>query len=34
MDLAIGAKEVFVMTDLLTKSGESKLVEACTYLPR
>ncbi len=31
MDLAIGAKEVFVMTDLLTKTGESKLVEACTY---
>ena len=31
MDLAIGAKQVFVMTDLLTKSGEPKLVEACTY---
>ncbi len=31
MDLAIGAKEVFVMTDLLTKTGESKLVAACTY---
>lgn len=31
MDLAIGAKTVAVMTDLLTKSGESKLVEACTY---
>ncbi|GAB3603507.1 3-oxoacid CoA-transferase subunit B [Microbacterium aureliae] len=31
MDLAIGAKQVFVMTDLLTKSGESKLVEECTY---
>jgi 3-oxoadipate CoA-transferase beta subunit len=31
MDLAIGAKQVFVMTDLLTKSGESKLVAACTY---
>jgi 3-oxoadipate CoA-transferase beta subunit len=31
MDLAIGAKDVYVMTDLLTKSGESKLVEACTY---
>ena len=31
MDLAIGAKQVFVMTDLLTKQGESKLVEACTY---
>ena len=31
MDLAIGAKRVYVMTDLLTKSGESKLVAACTY---
>lgn len=31
MDLAIGAKSVFVMTDLLTKSGESKLVRSCTY---
>ena len=31
MDLAIGAKQVFVMMDLRTKSGESKLVEACTY---
>ena len=31
MDLAIGAKSVYVMTDLLTKGGESKLVEACTY---
>ena len=31
MDLAIGAKQVFVMMDLLTKSGESKLVEQCTY---
>ena len=31
MDLAIGAKAVYVMTDLLTKSGESKLVAACTY---
>ena len=31
MDLAIGAKSVYVMTDLLTKSGESKLVESCTY---
>ena len=26
MDLAIGAKSVYVMTDLLTKTGESKLV--------
>lgn len=31
MDLAIGAKRVFVMMDLFTKSGESKLVERCTY---
>ncbi len=31
MDLAIGAKDVFVMTDLLTKTGESKLVAECTY---
>ena len=31
MDLAIGAKQVFVMMDLLTKTGESKLVENCSY---
>lgn len=31
MDLAIGAKNVFVMMDLLTKKGESKIVEKCTY---
>lgn len=31
MDLAIGAKQTFVMMDLLTKQGTSKLVEACTY---
>lgn len=31
MDLAIGAKKVFVMMDLFTKSGESKLVERCSY---
>jgi 3-oxoadipate CoA-transferase beta subunit len=31
MDLAIGAKQVFVMMELLTKSGESKLVEHCSY---
>src|SRR3546814_99856 len=30
MDLAIGAKQVFVMMELLTKSGTSKLVNACT----
>ena len=31
MDLAIGAKKTFVMMELLTKSGESKLVPQCTY---
>ncbi|QRX82365.1 3-oxoacid CoA-transferase subunit B [Glaciimonas sp. PAMC28666] len=31
MDLAIGAKKTFVMMEHLTKSGESKLVQACTY---
>jgi len=31
MDLAIGAKQTFVMMDLLTKQGTSKLVESCTY---
>ena len=31
MDLAIGAKRVFVMMDFFTKAGESKLVERCTY---
>lgn len=31
MDLAIGAKQVFVMMELLTKSGASKLVERCSY---
>jgi 3-oxoadipate CoA-transferase beta subunit len=31
MDLAIGAKQTFVMMDLFTKTGESKLVDACTY---
>ena len=31
MDLAIGAKQVFVMMDLLTKAGQSKIVERCTY---
>lgn len=30
MDLAIGAKSVFVMMDLLTKTGACKLVERCT----
>ncbi len=31
MDLAIGAKQTFVMMELLTREGESKLVEACSY---
>ncbi|MET0930063.1 MAG: 3-oxoacid CoA-transferase subunit B [Aeromicrobium sp.] len=31
MDLAIGAKDVFVMMSLFTKDGTAKLVEACTY---
>ncbi|MCM7512432.1 3-oxoacid CoA-transferase subunit B [Enterobacter hormaechei] len=30
MDLAIGAKKVFVMTEHLTKKGECKIVKACT----
>jgi len=31
MDLAIGAKQVFVMMEHLTKQGESKIVEHCSY---
>ena len=31
MDLAIGAKSVYVMMDHLTKKGESKIVPKCTY---
>jgi len=31
MDLAIGAKRTFVMMEHLTKAGESKLVDKCSY---
>jgi 3-oxoadipate CoA-transferase beta subunit len=31
MDLAVGAKQVFVMMEMLTKQGKSKLVRRCTY---
>ena len=31
MDLAVGAKETWVMMDLLTKQGQSKVVQSCTY---
>lgn len=31
MDLAAGARDVFVMMELLTKDGQSKLVKQCTY---
>jgi 3-oxoadipate CoA-transferase, beta subunit len=31
MDLAIGAKQTFVMMDHLSKSGESKIVAECSY---
>jgi 3-oxoadipate CoA-transferase beta subunit len=31
MDLAIGAKNTWVMMEHLTKRGESKLVERCAY---
>src|SRR6195256_909149 len=31
MDLAVGAKQVFVMMNLFTKDGSAKLVPQCTY---
>jgi len=31
MDLAVGARQTWVMMDLLTKQGQSKVVERCTY---
>ncbi|HMA32011.1 MAG TPA: 3-oxoacid CoA-transferase subunit B [Casimicrobiaceae bacterium] len=31
MDLALGAKRVYVMMEHLTRSGESKIVSRCTY---
>jgi 3-oxoadipate CoA-transferase beta subunit len=31
MDLATGARQTWVMMDLLTRSGESKVVAKCTY---
>lgn len=31
MDLAVGARRTWVMMDLLTKKGESKIVAQCTY---
>ncbi|WP_349897361.1 3-oxoacid CoA-transferase subunit B [Parafrigoribacterium soli] len=31
MDLAIGARQVFVLMELFTREGECKLVEKCTY---
>ena len=31
MDLALGAKNVYVMMDHVTKSGESKIVPRCSY---
>lgn len=31
MDLAVGAKQTWVMMDLLTRDGKSKIVSECTY---
>jgi 3-oxoadipate CoA-transferase beta subunit len=31
MDLALGARQVFIIMDHSTKTGEAKIVDACTY---
>jgi 3-oxoadipate CoA-transferase beta subunit len=31
MDLAVGARQLWVMMDLLTKQGQSKVVQHCSY---
>ncbi|NNH01880.1 3-oxoacid CoA-transferase subunit B [Acinetobacter sp. ANC 5414] len=31
MDLAVGAKKVYIIMELLNKKGESKLLEQCSY---
>ena len=31
MDLAVGAKRVWLLMDHMTKEGESKLLRRCTY---
>lgn len=31
MDLAVGAKHVYIVMELFTKTGDCKLVERCTY---
>ena len=31
MDLAVGARQTWVMMDLLTKQGQSKVVQRCSY---